>query len=128
LNEYPVMPQSPTPLPELAMIRLGSLTIVSRITKLTEKEDDDQNYLTELVSTGRLSLSSLQHSVDIAKKQGISTGEQLVLEGLVEADEWVRYKLGAEAFPPDYLGRTVSVSALSFLAVMLWSWWYFVGF
>lgn len=128
LNGFPVLPQSPTPLPELALIRLGSLTIVSRITDRTEEEDDDQNYLTELVSTGRLSLSSLQHSVDIAKKQGISTGEQLVLEGLVEPEEWVRYKLGSEAFPPDYLGRTLSVSALSFIAVTLWSWWYFVGF
>lgn len=128
LNERPVLPQSPTRLPELAFIRLGSLEIVSRITDRSEAQDDDQNYLTELVSTGRLSLSSLQHSVEIAKKQGISTGEQLVLEGLIEAEEWVRYKLGPEAFPPDHLARTLSYSALSFIAVTLWSWWYFVGF
>jgi pSer/pThr/pTyr-binding forkhead associated (FHA) protein len=128
INGHPLPPQSQTLLPDLALLRLGSLNVLCRQVERTEETPEDQWFLNDLVSSGRLSLSSMQHSMELAKKQGINAGEQLVLEGLIDAEEWVRFKLGSQAFPPDHLFWTVAWSFLVVTLATLSSWWYFVGF
>jgi pSer/pThr/pTyr-binding forkhead associated (FHA) protein len=128
LNGHPIPAQCQIRLPEFALLRLGSLYIVYRMSDKVMSNKDDQQFLTNLVSNDRLSLSSLQHSIELARSQGISTSEQLVLEGLLDPEEWVRNKVGSHAFPPDTLAHTLTFSAMIVVLVALASWWYFVSF
>lgn len=124
LHGRPLVAKQPCLLPDTAALRFGQCE--AYFTRLREDQDVSEDSYERLVESGRLSETSLDDCRRLAEEQGISVGEQLILEGLLSPDELARSRGVSYPRPPwvwTSLGVACGVGVVTVVA-----WWLLLGF
>jgi len=122
VNGHRVPPNLALPLPRIAALRFGPVEALY-VRDDGPEEWAEEDALQSLLRGAEMTSSRLETSREQARQDGVTVGEQLVLEGVIGPEDWARRQLGGGAFPlalsPLIALGTILALGLAGLAI----WW-----
>lgn len=128
INKHLCRPKERRAIPEVAFLEFGAVQMLFTQARPEARLGEQETaFIESLMRSGRLSHTAYTKCAEEALAQGISRGERLVLSELIAAEDWVRGRLGDQAFPQRNWLAAGAMILLGLTVIMLLSWWWTWG-